>query len=348
MARKSRRSSMRDRVRKNSAEAPKRGQGGSLNLPDGVEWFEEKKRIKIDILPYEVSVPNHPDGVEPGELWYKMPYKIHFNIGSDNSAFVCPGTFRKKCPICEYRAQLARKADADEDILAALKPKDRVLYNVISRQRDDDPDIRVWDISYYNFQEMLDEEIAEGDEENAAFPDLEGGKTLRVRFSQETFKKGKFFRASRIDFDDRDDYDESILDEVVPLDAELNVLPYKELEKRFLELDEGDEDEQEEEKTTSRGRNRRRRGKQEDKETKEAEGGQEKDTSGDEEDPEPSRSRRRGRGRSRNGKDEEKGKEKESKNKCPAGFQFGEDFDDHVECDDCDVWKECMKEAEQG
>ena len=170
MSRRKRRS-MRDRVRKSSAEAPQRG-GGSVKLPEGVDWLKEEKRMKFDIIPYEVSVQNHPDGIEPGELWYKMPYKMHFNIGSENKAYVCPTTFHKKCPICEYRAQLVKKADADEDTIAALKPRQRILYNVMPKGKQEDQSIHVWDISYYNFQELLDEEINEGDEENAAFPDL--------------------------------------------------------------------------------------------------------------------------------------------------------------------------------
>lgn len=334
MSRKKRRS-MKDRVRRNSEEAPKRSGGGSVSLPEGVDYFKEDRRSKFDIIPYEVSIPNHPDGVEPGELWYKMPYKIHFGIGSENKAYVCPSSIHKKCPICEYRAQLMKKADSDEDTIAALKPKSRVLYNVISKAKDGDGEIQVWDVSYYNFQELLDEEILEGDEMNASFPDLEGGLTLKVRFSEEHLGKNKFFRASRVDFVERkDDYDESILDDVVKLDTALNILPYRELEKHFLEIDDEDEsvedeevEEKEEEKPVRRERSRKSTRRRKEKEEKE-------DESAEEEEPEEEKP-------DRHGKDKKKGKDK--KNKCPEGFEFGVDFDEHEECDDCDLWDDCMK-----
>ena len=84
-----------------------------------------------------------------------MPYKVHFGIGIDNRTFVCPRTFGKKCPICEYMSQAAKKGTLDDDSINALKPKERVLYNVIPKGKRDDQVLHVWDVSAFCFQDLL-------------------------------------------------------------------------------------------------------------------------------------------------------------------------------------------------
>src|SRR5690554_4551425 len=78
---------------------------GFLRLPKGVPIFnvEGGSRIKLDIMPYVVAMDNHPDKYEdegiamPGGLWYKLPFKIHRNIGVENDSVVCPRSFGKPC-----------------------------------------------------------------------------------------------------------------------------------------------------------------------------------------------------------------------------------------------------------
>lgn len=91
----------------------------------------------------------------------------------------------------------------------------------------------VLDISTFLFGRKLEEEIREGDEANAAFAELSGGKTLKVRWEAKSMGTNKFVEAGRIDFIDREDIDESALDAVVDLDKAMKILSYEEIEKIF-------------------------------------------------------------------------------------------------------------------
>jgi acyl-[acyl carrier protein]--UDP-N-acetylglucosamine O-acyltransferase len=63
-------SSMKDRV-KVRAQERKTGGGGTKfqNIPLGTSFFQAKKgAVNIDVIPYVISVDNHPSGLEKGEL----------------------------------------------------------------------------------------------------------------------------------------------------------------------------------------------------------------------------------------------------------------------------------------
>jgi hypothetical protein len=262
---KKRKKRFKGAVSRNAAKQSRGAQYGHLNLPKGISVFKEEpgSRVSLDIMPYEVTIPNHPDrddeyGIAlPGELWYKRPYFIHRNIGPENQSVVCPTSIGQKCPICEHRAQLLKEgADWNDDAVKALKPQMRNLYVVIpkgSKKFEEKP--HIWDISQFLFQDKLNEEIQEN-EEFESFPDLEEGFTLRIRFSEESFGSNKYAETSRIDFKERDrPYKESILDEIPHLDDVLVIPSYKEVEAIFFgKLDEDDpsQEDDEEAKTPKR------------------------------------------------------------------------------------------------
>jgi hypothetical protein len=273
MAKKSKKTTKRKfkgSVSRNAAKQVRGAQFGHLKLPKGVNVFKEDpgSRVSLDIMPYEVTVNNHPDRDDEyeiainGSLWYKRPYWLHRSIGSDNQSIVCPSSAGQKCPICEYRAQLLKEgADWSDDSVKALKPSMRNLYVVIpkgNKKYDEVP--HVWDISQFLFQDKLNEEIGEN-EEYEVFPDLEEGLTLRIRFSEESFGSNKFAETSRIDFKKRDKpYDESILEDIPSLDDLLEIPSYKAVEAIFFggidpeEVDPEEEEEEEEEKKPTRNR----------------------------------------------------------------------------------------------
>ncbi|MCK9520637.1 MAG: hypothetical protein M0R74_16680, partial [Dehalococcoidia bacterium] len=129
-------------VSRNAAKQSRGAQYGHLNLPKGIRIFKEepKARVDLDILPYEVTSDVHPDrddeyGIAvPGELWYKRPYWLHRNIGSNNTTVVCPTSIKKPCPICEYRAQLLKDgADYKDETVQSLRASLRNLYVVIPK-----------------------------------------------------------------------------------------------------------------------------------------------------------------------------------------------------------------------
>ena len=232
---------------------------GYFMLPKNVKLFKETpgSKVRLDFLPYVVTDPNHPDKDEDngvavvGTQWYKRPFRIHRGIGVNNEYVVCPTSIGKRCPICEYRAK-RQKEGAPKEELTALNATHRNLYIVIPKDvKDFDEVPHVWEISQFLFQDKLNEEIQE-DEDNACFPALDEGKTVRIRFTEETFMKNKYADVSRIDFEDRDEYPESLLKTVPNLDEVLQILTYKELEAKFYEVVADDDEEEEKEKSTPR------------------------------------------------------------------------------------------------
>jgi hypothetical protein len=243
MKKKERRRVDRERVKSNAAE----GSGGGLRwlrLPKGVDSYQPEKPggVRLDIIPYEVKSPNHPDRVEPGTIWYKRPFAVHFSVGVNAEEVVCPVLFGKRCPMCEERARLAKNWDENEEAVKALTPQKWVAYNIVDP--DDSDGVRVFVFSRGKFAEFLENELLEGDESNLSFYDVtEDGRTLKVRFSEDTYQGRKFIKATRIDFVQRSAMDEDdILSKTVCLDEAFTVLTYDQLETMFNGQEDSDSD----------------------------------------------------------------------------------------------------------
>ncbi len=340
---KKRRSNFRGKVNKDSKRQT--SGYGYLKLPKGISVFnpEQGKTIKLDFMPYEVTSKKHPDrNVEdeiavPGSLWYKRPFKIHRNIGVDNDKVVCLTSIGKPCPICEKRAELIRQ-DADKEDTDALKQSARNLYAVIpldSKKHEADP--HIMDMSQYLCQDEINKTLME-DEEFEVFPDLEEGLTMKCRFDAATIGNSKpFAELGKVTPVKREEqYTEDILDDIPNLDEVLNILTYKELEAKFLELDEDDtaEDTPEEEKETPTRTKFERKGKTVKPEDKDENEDDEKEIE---------------REKKRKARKEKRGKEKEpdKDNKCPHGHTFGKDCDEYEkDCLDCDEWDDCGDEQD--
>jgi hypothetical protein len=246
------------RVNQSANDEKHRGASyGYLTLPNGVKVFKEKidTKVLIDILPYVVTDPKHMDkaAAPVGEEWYKKPFKLHRYIGSSKSSVVCPTTFGKPCPICEYQAKL-KNGGADKKELDAYKASFRVLYAMIPRDATDyEPKIHIWDISSANFQDQLNEELLENPEHNE-FPSIEDGESLLVRFTAEVFGGGKPYpKTTRIDFKTRKVTITSAIAKNVPnLDEVLNLLSYAEIEA--ILFDDTVDDEEEDERPIKKGK----------------------------------------------------------------------------------------------
>lgn len=378
MARKEKRNKFRNKVayditrQKNEANIY-----GYLKLPKDVRVFQpEAGRIQLDILPYIVTDEKHPDrNVEmeiaiPGELWYKRPFKVHRNIGAENDTVVCLTSFSQRCPVCEYLAK-RRKEGADLEEIKALRPSQRNLYCVIPigvKGADEKP--HVWDVSQYLFQNLLNEELEE-DSDNAVFPDLEEGLTLRIRFEEQQLGKNRFNEAKRIDFEKRDEiYDDSILEGIPNLDEMLARLTYEELDAKFLEIEgvTGVEETSAVENTEVRKRKKiessipaeapimRRRKAKSEPESEEDE--DETDVIGKGETRPPVRRRKTKPEPEPEPEDDddeiyEDEPEPASKgtpadgDRCPHGHRFGVDCEKFDDCDVCEIWDECIDEQEK-
>ena len=339
---------------------------GYLQLPRGVNVFKETPggKVKLDIMPYVVTNEHHMDRDEaagiaiPGELWYKAPFKLHRSIGASNDSYVCLQTIGKKCPICEHKARMTKEGAPKEET-DPLRPNLRNLYVVIPiGEKDLEEKPYIWDISQYLFQNLLNEELEESPE-NEVFPDLEEGKTLRIRFDSKTIGTSKpFAEASRIDFEDRKEaYDEAILDDIPDLDSILKILSYKELEAKFLEI-ETDDDEKEEEKPS---RKRKSVEEEEEEEEKPVRKRKTPDPEPEEEEEEEEKPVRKRKETPKEEPEEEEEKpirkrkpaEEEEEEKpvrkssggpaCPYGHTFGKDCEKFDDCETCKLWDDCIE-----
>jgi hypothetical protein len=312
---------MRDRIKQRAEEREKQGGGGTkYNLPDGVNFFTLKRHAAISIVPYAVSVDDHPEQVPKGEDWYKRTVFVHYNVGAEEKGYLCLKTVKKKCPICEHRAEAMKQDKPDEKLLQALKPKEREIYNVYDH---DDPDkgVQLWDYSAYLFQRKLEEELLEGNVD-AGFAERDGGCILKLRASEKAMGQNKFMEVTRIDTADRDALDDDILSKALDLDTILKVQSYDDLERIFLELDDD---------PNSSG-------------PAEVEDAPEKPQEERKVDP-PKRSTTE---TVRTDGKREKPSAKSEVLTCPVkDGTFGTDCDEYDECKDCDLWERCVDVQEK-
>lgn len=235
-----------------------------LNLPKGLEMYKEPfGEVVLDIIPYTVTDTRHPDYFEgdsdsavSGELWYRRPIQVHRNIGADKETVVCPKTIGKKCPICEEKDKQYKDGVASEDVIG--KTSFRSLYFVVPKKHKDyEEEPYVWDISQYCFGDELNETLEE-DPGDANFPELDGGKTLKIKFAKKKFGTNDFAFAKRINFLKRKKaYPESIMEGLPSLDDIFTVRSYKDLQHLFFEMDDEDDVEVIEDTTSSKKRKKK-------------------------------------------------------------------------------------------
>jgi len=256
----------RERVRGAANERKKGGGLSTISLPEGVEFFSlNQGKNAFDILPYEVTVGNHPE-VKKGDLWYERTFWLHRDVGPEEKSFVCPlKTAGQPCPVCEEYNKLKKDKDADKAVLDALRPKKRQLFAVVDKGPKASGDIQVLEISYYCFGKHLDTLLSDEDyAEFAGFADLEGGFTLRVIMGKEAADDFSYLSAARVDFAPRKrDYPEAILDDVPNLDTVLKIPTYEQMDAAFngveVEEEQGGATEEEEPPTAPRGAGRGRK-----------------------------------------------------------------------------------------
>jgi len=86
----------------------------------------------IRILPPTWEAPEH----------YGYDIYVHYNVGPDNAAYLCPEKMQgKKCPICDER--LKAEAEGDKDYAKKLRPTKRVLFYLIDRDKEKEG-VKVW------------------------------------------------------------------------------------------------------------------------------------------------------------------------------------------------------------
>jgi len=334
---------------------------GYLKLPEDLNMFKAEggTEVTFDILPYVVTDPRHldngkhADDANVGEHWWKKPLRVHKNVGSDEITVVCPTTFGKKCPICDY-GKKRRKEGADWDELKEIFPKDRSLFVIVLTDSSDcevkyeEGDFHIFDMSDHLFLNILDEEVGT-DVDYEEFPNPYFGHHIKVRFREKKFGKVTYADTSKIDIIPRkktDQYSEEDVEAVPCLDDLIKVLAYEELEAVYFgidDLEDGDKTDEvitdpdeeptpepeEVTETKPKGRTRKNAAKP---------AGRKKETEEPKEVPEEPAA-------------EEPAAKKPAasttRKRCPHGHKFGKDTDQFDGCDDCDIWDDCIEKKEQ-
>ena len=265
-----------------------------------------------------------------------------------------------------------------------LKPKQRQLFNILDHD-DESKGIQLLEMSPYMFGFMLDEEdiAQEEDFPNMFYGDDQNGLSIQARFNEEVFAGHKFPEAVRIDFEERDDLpDEMVEKEALDLDAHLRILTYDELNAKFFELDsdenegnhgasdeqEGEEQEEEEtEKETTSTDDLEEMDRAELKAYIKVEDlgikvfkshtdddirdnilaamEQSEAEETDESEEEEAEEPPKKTRRKRPGKEAE-----QKDDRCPHGFIFGVDVDSkkaRKKCDQCEEWDDCQDEKDR-
>jgi hypothetical protein len=279
-----------------------------------------------------------------------------------------------------------KREGADQEEIRELKPSNRNLYYIIPRgSKKLEEKVMLWDVSQFNFQKLLNDELKENSDYEV-FPDPDEGLLLKIRFEEQTIGSNSFFKTTRIDFSERDYMiEEKVYDQLPALETCLRILSYKEIEAKLFELDEPLPSETEEEKeevipepVTKTRKSKRIKPSEEEPEPEEK--------SSDFENVEIGQSvihdrygeceimalnrkectctlgegeklgNRRKTGVSlydltfkvpeKKKKEEKKAKEP-SDNPCPFGHRFGVDTDETDDCENCDVWNDCIDEKEE-
>ena len=353
MAKKKERRTARENARRRAEKRQKESEFGYLALPEGMSMLKVKKEgvKRLDFLPYMVTVDHNPYA-DKDTLHYERTFYTHRSIGTEPNTYICPQkTIGKKCPICEAKAKLSAAGfddcDTEKEVevrkkqISDLRPKERQIFNVID-MTDPDKGIQIWDVSFYLFGKKLDAQVRniDEDEDYDGFMELKGGSTLKIGFEEKSFDKNKFYDVESIHFKPRKkDYGEDILEEVAHLDEILRILPYNELRKIFLQLEDDDDDEDGKKGTKERKKDAKKVEKDDkedefvyssgyDDESSDDKTGDDDEDKTDDED-----------------KDDKKGDD-DGDNKCPFDHTFGKDNDKTDDCKTCekkhfDIWDAC-------
>lgn len=221
----------------------------TINMPEGMSSFRLSSAgtKKLDIIPFVTGEGN--PFCDAGMAYWERTYYAHRGVGPNEEMVVCRSrTANEPCPVCEYRAKLAKDPDADPKLVENLNPKRRQLFCVIDPS-EPEKGVQIWDISYHLFGKLLAERLAEAEEDSGweNFYHPTKGKRLRLTVREETMGTNKFFTVSAIDFIDRKPYEMDIIEKAPCLDEILKLKDYDELKALLYQTPRGDDEDSDEE-----------------------------------------------------------------------------------------------------
>jgi hypothetical protein len=196
-------------------------------------WKCKEDDHEIYIVPY-ITGKKHPR-LKEGKSDFVLNVFIHRGVGINEDSYLCLNrTYKQRCPICEYQAELRNGEKADEDEIKALNATKRSIYNIVSLDtpKDEEKGVQIFDVSHYLFtiplEEMAHKKKGGGE---VSYADIDEGKVISFR------KKGTKFTTefTAFEFKDRSDIPDEILDQAVCLDELLHIPTYDEVHEAFWE-----------------------------------------------------------------------------------------------------------------
>lgn len=205
-----------------------------------LKFFTMKKemdRVNLNILPYQIKSPKHPEVVagrrKVGQWDYLLDVWVHRNLGPNKKDMLCPkATYGKACPACEERQKL-RDEGRDEEA-KAFTPSRRAIYNIqlIGRNGPEDAPM-IFVTSHHCFNKELIEEAGASSKGPAPIPFASigpDGKVVSFRVSEKDLGTNKFCEAKSFQFLDRDEeVSDEVLEQCVSLDEHLIVPTSKQI-----------------------------------------------------------------------------------------------------------------------
>ena len=210
---------------------------GFMNYRDcGLKFFklaDVGKIQDINILPWKVATPNHPEVVagnmEIGDYDYVLDIWVHQKIGPEEVDFVCPKkSLGKYCPCCEEADNLWN--EGTEESKAAARPlfaRRRCVYQVQELDEDfhavsEEP--KIFEVAHQNFSKDLQGKASScmrgKGVVNFANVDEEG-RVVSFEVGEESMGKGRTYKiAKNFEFNARvEEVSDEVLEKCVSLDA---------------------------------------------------------------------------------------------------------------------------------
>ena len=205
-----------------------------------LKFFTMKKemdRVNLNILPYQIKSPKHPEVVagrrKVGQWDYLLDVWVHRNLGPNKKDMLCPkATYGKACPACEERQKLYDEGRDEE--AKAFTPSRRAIYNVqlIGRNGPEDAPM-IFATSHQCFNKELIEEAGASSKGPVPIPFASigpDGKVVSFRVSEKALGSSKFCEAKSFQFLDRDEeISDEVLEQCVSLDEHLIVPTSKQI-----------------------------------------------------------------------------------------------------------------------
>ena len=205
-----------------------------------LKFFTMKKemdRVNLNILPYQIKSPKHPEVVagrrKVGQWDYLLDVWVHRNLGPNKKDMLCPKyTYGKACPACEERQKLYDEGRDEE--AKAFTPSRRAIYNVqlIGRNGPEDAPM-IFATSHQCFNKELIEEAGASSKGPVPIPFASigpDGKVVSFRVSEKALGSSKFCEAKSFQFLDRDEeISDEVLEQCVSLDEHLIVPTSKQI-----------------------------------------------------------------------------------------------------------------------